>query len=70
MTAGPWLTVLQAAARAQRSRRVVMAALADESLRGYRPGERCHWRIHQDDVDAWVRGERAPVRIVSSRRSA
>jgi excisionase family DNA binding protein len=68
---GPWLTVKQAAARAQRGERTVLAALADESLRGHRPGERGNWRIHLDDLDAWVRGERADVQIrIPGRRTA
>jgi excisionase family DNA binding protein len=68
----PWLTVNEAADRARRGRRVILDALADESLRGYRPGEHGHWRIHIDDLDAWVRGERAEVQIqpITRRRAS
>jgi excisionase family DNA binding protein len=67
---GPWLTVRQAAARAQRGRRTILNALDDETLRGYRRGERGRWRIHVDDVDAWVRGEKADVQIAGARRAS
>ena len=54
----PWLTVREATARARIGQRELLAALADGSLRGHqnKPGGR--WRIHRDDVDAWLRGER------------
>lgn len=70
VTDTPWLTVKDAAARARCGRASILAALADESLRGHRPpaknpGEpqRGRWRIHVDDLDAWLRGETAQVRV-------
>jgi excisionase family DNA binding protein len=72
MSDSPWLTVRQACERAQRGKQMILAALADESLTGHRPGERGRWRIHVEDLDAWVRGEKADVQIptVTRRRSA
>ncbi len=67
----PWLTLPQAAERAQRGVRTLTRALADESLTGYQPVKGGRWRIHVDDLDAWVRGEKAPVKLpVLSRRAS
>lgn len=66
----PWLTVPQAAARSHHGRAMILAALADESLRGHQPKPKAHWRIHVDDLDAWVRGEPAPVQFHTARRTA
>ena len=72
MTApSPWMTVREAATYTRRSQRTILTALGDDSLRGHRPGERGRWRVHVDDLDAWVRGERADVQIQRvTRRSA
>jgi excisionase family DNA binding protein len=59
----PWLTVRQAASRTQRGKQTILNALACEELRGYRRGDRGRWRIHYQDLDAWVRGEKADVQI-------
>lgn len=63
MTDSPWLTVAQARVYTGRGRRTILNALADESLVGHRTGERARWHIHVDDLDAWMRGERAEVQI-------
>lgn len=72
MTDSPWLDTKGAAARSRYSVNTVKRALASEELRGYRRGEHGDWRIHVDDLDAWVRGETADVQVppVTRRRSA
>lgn len=68
----PWLTVAEAAHRARAGIRTIHRALADESLRGHKPVPGSPWRIHCDDLDAWIRGEKADVKVpsVTRRRSA
>lgn len=68
----PWMTVPEVAAYARSSRTEVLEALTDESLRGsqVKPGGK--WRVHRDDVDAWLRGLPAvssPAPITSRRAS-
>lgn len=65
---GPWLSPQQAGTRVQRHERTVRNALHEwvssrgkRGLRGFQEGPGCCWRIHVDDVDAWVRGEK-PIR--------
>jgi excisionase family DNA binding protein len=62
----PWMTVREAAARSRHHYQYVYDALRlyessrhKQGLRGHRP--RGRWRIHVDDVDAWIKGE-APGR--------
>ena len=62
--ASPWMTVAQVVAYSITGERDVLAALADGSLRGYQRTAGGRWRIHRDDVDAWLRGE-PPVRRAS-----
>lgn len=54
----PWLEVADVMRYARCGRTDIMAALADESLRGsqLKPGGK--WRVHRADVDSWLRGER------------
>ena len=49
-----WILVAEVQDYARIGQRELLAALADGSLRGHqnKPGGR--WRIHRDDVDAWV----------------
>lgn len=55
----PWLTTRQAATYAGRNPQTVRDALADGELVGYqRTAPNGRWRIHIEDIDAWVRGER------------
>lgn len=53
----PWMTVQEVATYARSSKTEVMTALRDQSLRGYQNTERGRWRVHRDDVDAWLRKE-------------
>lgn len=53
----PWLTVPEVAAYARSSKTEVLGALNDQSLRGYQNVKGGRWRVHRDDVDAWLRRE-------------
>jgi excisionase family DNA binding protein len=68
MTGTEWLTVQEAAERAKAGVSSILRALADESLRGHQKRRGGKWRIDAADLDAWVRGDLAPV--VTNRRSA
>lgn len=69
MTESPWLTVAEAAGRARCHRDTVLNALRSEKLRGYQAvAPKGTWRIHEDDLDAWVRGEVADVQVPSTTR--
>lgn len=70
LSASPWLTVPEAAAYARRDRHTILDALGDHTLRGHRRGDRGRWRIHVDDLDAWIRGAIAEVQIEQSPRRA
>ncbi|WP_408641765.1 helix-turn-helix domain-containing protein [Saccharopolyspora oryzae] len=59
----PWMTVSQVAAYASRSTKTVLRALQARQLAGSQPVRRGHWRIHRDDVDAWIRGDRPQRRL-------
>lgn len=68
----PWMTIIEAAKYARSNTKTVGDALRDGSLRGYQTGRGGKWRIHRDDVNAWLRGEdpvSAPPRV-TRRRSA
>ena len=55
----PWLTMKQAMAYSGYGRTTLTEALKDEELRGLqrtKPGGT--WRIHIDDLDAWMDGEK------------
>jgi excisionase family DNA binding protein len=68
-----WLTLNEAAAYARFHRTTLGDAVRAGRLRGYQV-DGGHWRIHRDDIDAWIRGEQAPARpaptITRKQRSA
>lgn len=68
----PWHTMPEAAARARVSADAIGDALRTGELRGYQSGRGGRWRIHRDDIDAWVKGEVAEVVVphTSRRRSS
>lgn len=53
----PWMTVDEAAAYARIDRDGLSRVLRSGELVGHRRGERGRWRIHRDELDAWIRGE-------------
>jgi excisionase family DNA binding protein len=66
----PWLSIGEAAAYAHRSPDTISAACREGSLRGNQPKPKGKWLIHRDDLDAWIRGERAvaePARVTRKR---
>lgn len=58
----PWLTAAQAVAYSHKSLNTINKALRDGSLKGSQTKRFGTWSIHRDDLDAWLRGERADVR--------
>lgn len=67
----PWLTTAEAAQYAKRSRDGIARALRSGELRGNQPGRKGSWLIHRDDLDAFIRGEVADVKVpVVTRRRA
>jgi excisionase family DNA binding protein len=60
--ATPWLTVPQAAARAQVGRKVIYTAIAKGKLKAARLGVRRELRIHREWLDAWIE---AAVEIIN-----
>lgn len=72
MTDSPWLTPTEACGRARCSERTILEALRSQELRGYQSGRGGRWRIHVEDLDAWVRGETAEVQVpaVTRRRAS
>lgn len=72
MTDSPWRTPKEAADYTRCSVDTLLDALRSQELRGYQSGSGGRWRIHLDDLDAWVRGEVADVQIpaVSRRRAS
>ena len=71
MTApSPWMTVPEVAAYARMGRTEILTALNDESLRGHQTKPGGKWRVHVEDVDAYLRGEVAePIRTRVGRAS-
>lgn len=59
MTESPWMTLPEVQAYARSGRVELLAALADGSLRGHQRKAGGRWRVHRDDVDAWLRSEPA-----------
>lgn len=57
----PWLLVPEVMRYARVGNRDVLGALGDGSLRGHQVKAGGKWRIHRDDVDAWLRGEQPAV---------
>lgn len=69
----PWLLVPEVMTYARASRREVLDALKDGSLRGTQKSRGGKWRVHRDDVDAWLRGvppAQINPQLVRGRRSA
>jgi excisionase family DNA binding protein len=56
VTDSPWMVVAEVEAYARASKRDVIEALNDGSLRGSQRKAGGKWRVHRDDVDAWLRG--------------
>lgn len=58
-----WHSVKTATTYSGYSARTILDALRDGSLKGAQRTEGGTWRIHVDDLDAWLRGERpAPAK--------
>lgn len=69
----PWLTPAQAAPYSRRSRTQVLTALRSGELVGYQTKPNGKWTIHRDDLDSWIRGEKAaaaPTPVARARRRA
>lgn len=64
----PWFTKDEAAERARVSADTIGDALRSGDLRGYQSGRGGRWRIHRDDIDAWIKGEIAQIVVPPSRR--
>lgn len=65
----PWMTVQDVATYSDHHPDYVYdelhlfeATQGRKGLRGYQRDVRAKWRIHHDDVDAWVRGEQPKAR--------
>lgn len=59
----PWMTVAEVKDYGRIGRSDILAALNDGSLRGHQVKAGGRWRVHRDDVDAWLRGEQPePIR--------
>ena len=52
-----WLTAEEVQRRTGISRTEIYAALQSGELVGHQRVKHRKWRVHIDDVDAWVRGE-------------
>lgn len=68
-----WLNVAESRIVSGRGVGRIREALRSGELRGYKgDGVAGHWKINRDDLDAWVRGEKAPLVVpeVTRRRSA
>lgn len=59
----PWLTLAESAAYSKRGKNTVWQALAAGELRGNQTGRNGKWLVHRDDLDAWIKGEIAEVRV-------
>lgn len=55
-----WLNVDEANQRTGVSQTDLYEALRSKELKGYRRADKGKWRIHVDELDAWMRGERVP----------
>lgn len=66
MDNSPWLTTPEAGFYARRHPKTVLRALRTGELRGHQAKANGTWRIHRDDVDAWLRGEKPSRRKVAS----
>jgi excisionase family DNA binding protein len=54
-----WYDTKQAGQYSGWSSKTVVRALRDGSLKGHQTSAGHRWRIHRDDLDAWLRGESA-----------
>ncbi|MER5388349.1 helix-turn-helix domain-containing protein [Saccharopolyspora sp. NPDC002686] len=54
----PWMTVKEVATYSRHDRKFVLTALRRSQLRGFQACVNGTWRIHRDDVDTWIRGEK------------
>lgn len=61
----PWLTVAEACQYSRVGRTDLLAALNSEELRGSQIKRNGRWRVHRDDLDAWLRGE-APTPLTTA----
>lgn len=52
-----WHTTNSAAAYAAVHAQTILTALRSGELRGSQRKKSGNWRIHRDDLDAWLRGE-------------
>jgi excisionase family DNA binding protein len=68
----PWHTREEAAHRARVGPDQIGDALRSGELRGYQSGKGGRWRIHRDDIDAWITGEIADVQVpkITRRRAS
>ncbi|MEV4604829.1 helix-turn-helix domain-containing protein [Amycolatopsis sp. NPDC049253] len=57
-TVSPWMGTPEGATYTGRHAKTLLKALRRGELLGYQNGPRGSWRIHRDDLDAWIRGER------------
>ncbi len=53
-----WFTTRQAGAYATYSPTTVLRACESGELKAYQKSPGSRWRIHRDDLDAWMRGEK------------
>lgn len=60
------LTLSEAAAYAHVHRKTMLKALQRGECVGYQRGVNCPWRIYQEDLDRYIRGEKP----TKARRSA
>ena len=51
-----WYSTTQAASYAGRHSKTILTALQAGELVGSQRRAGCFWRIHRDDLDAWLRG--------------
>jgi excisionase family DNA binding protein len=58
-----WLTVLQAAVRAQVGKRVIYEAVERRQLRAARVGGKRALRFRPEWIDAWLEASATPVEI-------
>jgi excisionase family DNA binding protein len=69
ITDSPWLTLVEAAQYAKRSRRVLRAAITDGRLRAAVIGGRKEILTRREWLDAWIEDQAAPVMITARRRA-
>lgn len=71
--ASPWLRVKDASTYSKRSPSLILAALRSGELPGSQTKRGGTWVVHRDDLDAWMRGEKADTsapRVARRRVSA